>query len=540
MTAPESRPFASARPVRVAAWLGCLLLALIASRGVWPVVPVEGDEQGVLFGVDGMVRGSSDLLARRYSYDVQPGSYQLLALFARISRTSAEPVFAVATIAGAVLFAVGSAWLLSLVVSLPFACALLAMLWCQETVAAACYLNTSALAGAVAIFSLVPFARGSRWPLLILGGVGLGCAGWLRGDALLVSPAALPLLSAKRGSIARALGETTLAAAAALTSFLLLREASDAPLREGLAAYGSLPHDVGTARTARDVLLTLLSPGLLALGVIGLGWLALRRAWTLLFLVLAGIVPTALAYHGALVTTKYLYYALPFALVPALALLRSLAIRCGAWRPAFRRCTLVGLGFAATADLVAGFRLLPEEARYFQPAPSWAAMPFPVVRPRGELHLGGGDVIPNEDGFRVRTGHLFASAAWHREKLHQQQQLALIRASLALGSDCTFHLAGWLPEQIISRELFLAGFVPRPDGRRTRWQRGMQIVDTCFVGSDEPSEPAGEAEPLMLGGNSYLINLYGGKAPPAELPDGRHWHALSLPTEGFITLYRRD
>lgn len=487
-TAAPVSPSSSAA-LRGAAWIACAALVLVASRGLWPVMPVEGDDQGVLFGIEGMVSSSPERLARRYLFSIQPGSYDVLATAVRLTGASAQTAFATATAAGAALFAASGAWLLSAALSIPFVFALLAMLACQETVAAACYLNTSALAGGVALLSLVPFSRRSPLPLLLLGGAGLGFAGWLRGDALLVAPAAL-------------------------------------------ATYASVPADTGTLRTTRDAVLTLLSPALLLAALAGTLWLALRKTWRLLALLAAGVVPTVLAYGHALATPKYLYYTIPFALVPALALLRFLF-------EGRRRGTLPLLALAAATDAVAGVRVVPPEARYFSNSPAPVCQTFPFGSRRIELVLGGGDVIPNEDGFRLRTGQLFAAETWHREKLHQRACLDAIRTALEGPSDETVYFAGWLPEQLAIRELFAAGFHPE-NTAFSAWRRGAQTVALRYLGHvGSPFQPVGPAPAPSVGREPLLIGSYGGRVPPTELRDGRRWRAISEPAEGFVTLYRR-
>lgn len=520
--------------LRGSAWIACAALVLIASRGIWPIVPVEGDEQGVLFGVEGMVSSSPALLARRYLFPIQPGSYDALAAAVRLTGVSAQTVFATATVVGATLFAASGAWLLSAALSIPFVFALLGMLACQETVSAACYLNTSALAGGVVLLSLVPFARRARLPLLLVGGAGLGIAGWLRGDALLVAPTALPLLALHDGWSARTFRDTALAAGVAVLVFLGLHQLSGAPLSAAVAAFAGRTADSGTLRMTRDALLTLLSPALLLASIAGVVGLVARKKGTHLALVAAGLVPSALAYRDALVSTKYLYCTIPFALVPALLLISDLLARR-------RRIALALVALAATADAVAGIRVLPSEARFFSAAPAAFSVSLPLGSRTIAIVLGGGDVIPNEDGFRLRTGHLFAAETWRQEKLHQQTCLAEIRSFVEGASSETLYFAGWLPEQLALRELFAAGFRPQAPTDFSVWRRGPQTIALHFLGHvGSPYQPAGPAPAAALGRAPLFIGLYGDKVPPTELADGRHWHAVSSPAEGFVTLYRRS
>src|SRR6188768_2985399 len=113
-------------------WVIVLLQLLWAGRGVWPVAPVEGDEQGVLFGVAGMLQDDSQLLAGRYIYDVQPGSYQVLVALARLTGATPQTGFAVTTVFGAAGFALAAALLLRTTLAQPVGWTLVGVLACQE------------------------------------------------------------------------------------------------------------------------------------------------------------------------------------------------------------------------------------------------------------------------------------------------------------------------------------------------------------------------------------------------------------------------
>src|SRR6185295_12734668 len=101
-----------------------------------------------------------------------------------------EIIFGLATVAGALAFAVAGARLLQILLGWPLGWMLVGMLCCQEVTTAACYLNTSALAGGPALLGIILSRRPDRFGWLGAG-LALAVAGWLRADSLLVAPACL-------------------------------------------------------------------------------------------------------------------------------------------------------------------------------------------------------------------------------------------------------------------------------------------------------------------------------------------------------------
>lgn len=519
-------------------WAVCLLLLAGAAPGLTPIVPLEGDDQGVLFGLEAMARGDPLLLHWRYAYEIQPGFYHFVLGLQRAFGGDFPTWFQAATIGGAALFAGASAWLIHTVLSVPFAWSLASIIWCQESLAAASYLNTSALACGVAAVAFLPFATTSKRSGLLLGGVGLGVAGWLRADSLLIAPAAAALLGWKQSWHARSLTTLGFATLAGLATLLLLRELSGSPLREAFSAYGARPNFVGSFRTSRDAILTWMSPAMLAAACVGALLLLQQRRYSILLIIATGIGPTALLYGGSLVTTKYLYAALPFAVLPAVVALSRLWQWASTLSPLPRRAVLAALAIGASADLMAGIRVMPAEAQFLGPSsPQVSFATFELAGRPLSLGLGAGDCIPNEDGFRVRTGHFFAGAEWHREKLHLATVLGEFDTLLAQPGHRSCYVTAWLPEQLLKRQLLRAGFKPETAAAR-RWTRDASVVTVEFLLPSVPRESRVPAAPNAL--PEICLSVYGGQVPPEELNDGRHWRVQIQPARGLVTLYSRN
>jgi hypothetical protein len=528
---------------------GLVLLQLVWwSYGVWPITPVEGDEQGVIFGVKGMLHDDSLLLPLRYLYEVQPGSYHLLTFLSHLTGASVEFTFGSVTAAGAVFFALAGARLLRDLNGIPFVWALVGMLWCQEVSAAAYYMNTSAFAAGLAVSALLLASRAAGPAGWFGAGLALGCAGWLRADSLLIAPACLGLIYWRERRWTAALLRTGAIAVIALVSVMLFYRLSHTSLADLFGSYATRPYSVSSWRESRDAAVTLLSPALGLGFIIGIVWLLHQRQHALCGVVLSGTIFSVLAYGNSLTTPKYYYYLVPFALIPSLALARQLAGWITRQPTLPRRCLLATVSILALGDQFVGLRLLHNTTRLMTTAPTWVTLAQARVGTREPaLVVGPGELITNADGFRVRTGQGFAPLCWHREKERMVTELAALRSIIEQSSDCTLYWSSWLPRQLLLRELFDMGFAPEnppsPDMPALSdglWRKGAQIVRVGFLGYlGSPYQPPGPAPASSTPAATFFLGTYGGKWPITELNDRLAWHQVSPVAEGFVTLYRR-
>ena len=527
-------------------WGLVLLLLGWWSQGVWPVVPVEGDEQGVLFGAEGMLRNDPVLLNVRYLYQVQPGSYHLLVALARLTGGSIETIFGVTTVVGAIGFVLAGARLLQILLGWPLAWILVGLLWCQEVTTAACYMNTSALAGGPALLGVILAGRPQRLGWL-WAGLALAVAGWLRADSLLVAPACLGLAYWTRREWRPAFLHTTALALTALAGVLLLYGLGGASLLSGFTTYTGRGTALSGWRTLIETSLLLLSPGL-ALGATG-GCVVLlwRRQHALGLVVLGGTAASVLAYGFSLTSPKYFYYLVPFALVPALVFIDWVG-QSLRHRPAWQTRLAAGAGLALVAvDGLLGLRTLSGEQRLFTTAPTFARLFEAGLGAKSlAVVIGPGELVINADGFRLRTGQAFAPRCWHREKKRMKHELATIREWLEREPDLTLLWSNWIPYQMISRELFAAGYRPVDPPRTVTglsyqgaWQRGAQRVRVAFLGyvQNTHQEPGGPPV-IPPGALTYFVGDCAFQ-PINQLPDARQWHLVSAVPEGFLTLFQR-
>jgi len=528
-------------------WTLVLLLAGWSAYGIWPVTPLEGDEQGVLFGVAGMLQHDALLLQMRYTYELQPGYYQLLVGLVRLTGLSPQALFALTTVVGAAGFALAGARLLQLLLAWPLGWTLFAMLWCQEVTAAACYLNTSALAGCLAICAVLLVWRPERsaWGW---AGVILALAGWLRADSLLVAPACLGVAFWREQRWKPALRQTAGIASCSALLFLGLYALSGTSALNSLRTYEERGFLLSGWRRFAETIPQLLSPALALAALAGLGLLFTPRRRLLGWVFVGGVTASLLAHGTDLTTPKYFYYMVPFLLIPALALADQLVRVSRAWNVAPRRAAVAGAVALLLTDSLLGLRTLTPAQRFFRAEPTLASLAKLTWQGKSlALVLGLGELIINADGFRVRTGQAFAPLVWHREKQRVQADLTMIRSWLAAGKpEQTFYWANWLPAQLAKRELLAQGYRPperhsedKAAPAREDWRREGQVVYLRYLGyAGTTYQPAGPAPASITGPDTYFIGDCA-NWPLTELADGRSWHLLSSVPEGLVTLYQR-
>lgn len=542
--APATRP--QAPFWRVFPWLVVTLQLAWWSLGVWPVVPVEGDEQGVIFGVQGMLTGDIALLQVRYYYEIQPGAYHVLATLTRLTGASVDGVFALATVLGALAFAFAGAVLLRTVFGWPLGWLVVAMLCCQEVTTAGYYLNTSAMAAALAVSGVIFSGHTSRgsWAW---AGLLLALAGWVRADSLLIAPACFGLILWQQRGLRTAIGRTSAIAITATAGVALFYFLSGTSPLQGASAYAGRDNFSTDLRVFAEISLQLLSPALLLAALGGTVLLLGQRNFSLLFLTLTGCAASLFFYGASLTTPKYFYYFVPFALLPALHLIDVIVRRVRELPRGITVGTAIIGGLIFAGDGLLGLRTLQPRERYFATLPTGLAL---GQHTRGEkkfeLVVGAGELALNADGFRMRTGAIFGPWCWHREKTLAVANLALLREQLAHHQETTLLWSGWVPYQLMTRELFAAGFRPKHAPSKSPihtypgpWQNGDRVVHVAFLGYEGSPFQAPGLAPASLATPRTLFVGDSARQRVTELDDGRRWQLLSERPEGFISVYER-
>lgn len=423
--APHSSPAVAASAASI--WLPrviLLLLGLHFGRGVLPFTPVEGDELGVVNGLQAWARGTGDFADAAYSYPIQPGSYHLLHFLNQLTGAPELAVFCATTALAVVAFIFLSSILVSRVTGLRAAWVAVALLLMQEITTAAFYANTNAIAAVALMAGLVVAqraeSRAARWTAGLL--IGLG--GWLRLDSLLLSPVVLVLRLGHVPS-GRALRET---AEIALVSCAALLAACAAC---GLSLEMSWREFMGRDNFSQWQPLRV--NGWFALGfvasatsMIGTVWLCLTRRWNQLGLAVTASGLPLVVYGGSFVSPKYFYYGAPLMLLPALSLLAGLLGAAG--RP--RRWLAFGLLAAFAGEALFGVQTASQFRRFDPSPPRIALGPVAVAGKSLTLGLGEGEIMQTADGPRLRGGQFWAPLVWHREKVAMREETARLAGIL--------------------------------------------------------------------------------------------------------------
>jgi MFS family permease len=539
MTDPGSHP----RPAGWHLWLPRLLvigLVLHLSRGLLPFVPAEGDDLGVVNGLEAWRRNTGDFAEASYLYAIQPGSYWLVAGLERLTGVAAMTAFGAASAAGAAGFIALAAFLLADLTGLRPAWAAVALLLAQETTTAAFYANTNALAGCSVMGALLLARRARTSAGFTAAGLLLGLGGWFRLDSLTLSPVVL-LLRLQVAPPRRAFLETARVAAASLVGLAL-----------ACAAIGLSPQEILGQATTRGGLVTdwnlLNLYGWSTLGYVataaalaGLAWMAITRRWLFLALALTGVLLPLAPYARNFTSQKYLYYAVPFLLLPLISWLQAL----WAGRAAGRRATVLILAAIAAESLVGLQTSAPEFRRYDPASPGVLSLAIPAGGRTIRAGFAEGELLPSTDGPRLRGGQLWAPGFWHREKTAMQQAMARFDermsarppAQLLTSTYLAFRLAdGWLRGHGFRPEPAWH-FAGNPASYTIEYRRDAQSVVLAQI-NHTPTDAIEFNTLVRLGPSPTLFLNDRGAIGFSHLTAGTPpWQLLSDRANGLIALY---
>ena len=522
------------------AWLAWLLV------GIFPITPLEGDEQGVIQGASAMAKGDAKHWNLAYLYEIQPGAYVTISRIARLTGWSAESVFAGLSAGGALLFAAGAAFLILRLLNAPWPLVAMGMLLSQEIWAGAYYMNTTAMGGWLAMLALVVALKPLTGWRTVAVAVLLAVAGWIRVDCLLISPAVAALAWRRCGNLAGTAREILPTAALALALVTLLYFASSVSPRDIVAANGTRGVE-GLARTVRMYcLITSSLVGVLSL--VGLALLAWRRQWALLQIWISGVGLSFVVFGRSLGSNKYLYLATPFFILAAAFAAQDVIQRWPAWPRVWRFAT-AALGAALLLfDTVGGILTSTAERRLFVPRPQIASLPsLPLGERNIQFTLGPGELIVTADGYRLRGGTLFAPAAWALDKTELVRRLDGLAVILLAPGDSSLFVGDWLGYQLTLRVLRQEGFEfaqPYIEGISYPyagvWRKGEKIVHLVYLpyAKSEYFDPRRQVENLT-GTNTWFVGTLGDLGPLPELPDGLHWQLHSRDRYGYIRVHQR-
>lgn len=429
-----------------------LLLVLHYSRGILPCVPVEGDEQGVINGVLALQRNREDVAQIAYLYAIQPGTYQLLRLVCSVGEVSPIIAFGVLSAVGAGAFVFASSFLLGRLVPCRPVFIALGFMGAQEMCAAAFYANSSALAAPFLMAALLLALKEPSWRNSLFMGCAIATAGWIRLDVLLISPVILPLLIHRSESLILGVKRTAVVAGIAGVLLLVLLGLSGVSPTDSWGTYSSRDGGTSFASLGRLWWVTT-SPAwslIILAGVLGL--IINRKCWLLSVIFLAA-APTFIVYGRSFTTTKYLYYAVPFTLIPGFWLINELSR--SSRKRLYIGAYLIAAGIAVESLL--GVRTSSETLRRFDPG-DWSLYCGLRVRlfPRPvQIGWGEGEILPTADGFRLRGACFHMPYVWSREKRRSAQFMPGVQKSLLAGGDQTIITSTYLSAQVLSGILIL-------------------------------------------------------------------------------------
>ncbi|HRI80832.1 MAG TPA: hypothetical protein PLF88_00195 [Opitutaceae bacterium] len=534
-------------PTGLSLWLPralVLLLSLHFFLNVIPFTAVEGDEQGIINGLQAWSRGTPDFDAASYSYAIQPGSYHLLWWLHRLTGATHLATFGAASALAAAVFLFQSSLLLARITGFRVSCMAVVLLSIQEFTAAAAYANTCALAAVPVMGGLLLTHRARTATTLCLAGFLLGLGGWMRVDSLLVAPVVLALRWLAVLPM-QAIKETSITAATAMLTVLAAYVISETSLAATWATF--LSRDNFTDWQPLWI------NGWLVLGysasattLFGLAWLGIRRQWVApALMVAAGLIPLAI-YGASFVSPKYLHSAAPFLLLPALFLIRELIAATGPWMRCRRGLAWMFIGLHATEAIVGVQTSSADFRRYDPAAPLVSLGTIPLLGKGLSLGLGEGEILPTVDGPRMRGAQAWAPVMWRREKSAIAEEI--IRLEQMLHADdidiiiTSTYLGLRLIESWLRDHNYIAGpehlFPDNKTSFTTVWRgptRSITVVQLNHTDADAREfAVAGK-----LPGRQLFVNDRGGIGFRHLADNTETWQLLSPTDNRLLTLYLR-
>ena len=326
---PANTPDFEGCPSILRIWLSvCAFLWLAwVALGVWPIVPVEGDDAALAAGAAYIREGGPPRHPLLYRYDPQAATYWATALISRWFTLPTSRALGLLASFSAFSFILLTAYWSTLATRIPFPLSLLITLLCQEAWVVGYFGNSTSPAAAVALLGLVLLQlafKACEQPedtrpqnctllrkigILVVAGGSFALATLFRWDALLFAPAALWLIWMR----SRPSPISPLVFLGCWLVVLLVGvHFLDISVAEGLGeAKGHLEH---FAQWGQSLIswATWGSLPLIALTILGLRQLAQQNQRDELLLFAFGIFPSVALYGWNLTTPKYLLYTLPF------------------------------------------------------------------------------------------------------------------------------------------------------------------------------------------------------------------------------------
>lgn len=521
-------------------WLVFILCLLYYAVGLFPIVPVEGDDLGI---VNGVLQIANDGLASRdlaYRYEAQSGSYAFVLLLHKLF--GFEPLFAFGLLSGAasIAFIVLSAWLVSRLSGFPAPLCGIVLLLFQEATTGGYYANTTAIAAVFAVTALLIMTFEKHVWALVTAGVLFGTAAWMRLDALLITPATLLVLY--QGNWKQTMYRTAVVAAAAglvtltgvyggsssIDEILKISETHLSTSSLGTSGLG-LPL-IGNANVKS--LISYFSALLTVLFLAGMVKSFRSHNFKVPGLFALAAVPFYLYYGGIIVSPKYMYYLLPFFLLIVLqAFPRQFP---EAFSPALT-AAIVGLFLAQyVVGLRANFANKP-----------YVATPYPTLVTLGKLEIGGknvengalvigsGSVVTTDDSYRLSSGLIFSPLLWRHHKSIRDRELGAIKDYFENSAERHRHFltTAWVSHQVVIYLLLKSGYrlekVAGEDIYETmRWRCGNRIVTltTAYTTDLDQERLSAVFSQMESGRFTYVISL--GRDEKALTESAAKWRKI--------------
>ena len=416
-----------------------ILLLSYFMIGAYTVSPIEGDGMGIAMGAfqKNITGNGNNVFSHLYYF--QSGSYQIVYFLSNLLSVNTFTLFSILSTIMGLVFILYTSLLLKKILELSFLISFLASVLFQEIFTGCFYPNSTILAAPFLVIVLYYIVTLEKTNLnLILAGLTMSIGVWFRYDLIIVSPIILFFLydnNFKQLVFKGLFFYTSLIFFSTLFLYLCGTNPIEIYKSATIITTEYSGNNIGNTGTENiginslgnwdiKTFFSFYNPLILLLLFIGLFLIIKSKDWKLL---IYSTLPVGLIYYfyfGTFTTPKYLYYVIPFLLIPILYIYKSKQIL----NVTLKKLIIFSSIFLFSLFYFVGFRIVFNSKNYVEndysimkSNPTFIEvykknLEFSKVFKEFSIVLGTGSIINTADANRLSTGIIYYPIMWYNLK----------------------------------------------------------------------------------------------------------------------------
>jgi hypothetical protein len=451
----------------IAGVITTILLACYFLTGCFPFVSFETDSMAIASACQHIINtGEFKAAVIGHSFDMQSGSYFLIVELAKLLHITTLNAYFILVFGASILYFTSIVLFVHRLTNFHFLPICILLFLFPEVSTLGYYPNSMVIAAATWLSGILISLYYPTTPYVLLSGLIMGIAGWLRIDILFVFPTVLPAFYIVTKEVKKSVLFSLYLAAISITVILSLMYFSGAEV----AGFLGYTDDHGTLfKMSNNIGLldvhlirahlssfSLLLITLIAFGII---YLIKQRHWSFLVLLLLGTLFYYLMGINNTVAPKHLSSAIPFWLIIALFGWKFISnhsynkqLITFILLPLFVFQYLIGFVFEIDSVPYAD-----KEYSILHPSSSLVKMAQVNLGQKGiskvNIGLGPGTKIPSSDEIMLSSGLIFNPLSWHimkKKKRATDEAIIAYLDTLANDKEHTFIVAGGSSQQLVN------------------------------------------------------------------------------------------